>query len=222
MIGKLTAVAVLGALVSVSAQAQDHKGEISGNVGWTFSDGVNGNGILAADGNLYNSIGPKDSFSWGLTAGIFISENSELEFIYDQQQSKLEVSGTATVEIGDFNIKNYHGVYAYNFGTSDAPARPFIFLGAGATSYPGLSFTGIDGSSREIGGNTKFSGTFGLGVKVYPGSNVGLRLQARWTPTYIKSDSEGYWCDPYWGCYVVSDAQYSNQFEFTGGISIRF
>src|SRR5262245_1003442 len=203
MIGKMTAVAVLGALVSVAgvAQAQDHKGEISGNVGWTFSDGVTGNGILAGDGNVYNEINPKDSFSWGLTLGFFFTENSELEFIYDQQQSTLEAKGTTTREIGDFNIKNYHGVYAYNFGTADSPTRPFIFLGAGATSYPGLSFTGIDGSSREIGGNTKFSGTFGLGVKVYPGSNVGLRLQARWTPTYIKSDSEGYWCDPYWGCY---------------------
>ena len=41
-------------------------------------------------------------------------------------------------------------------------------------------------------------------------------------PTYIKSDAEGYWCDPYWGCYVVGDAQYANQFEFSAGISLRF
>jgi len=39
---------------------------------------------------------------------------------------------------------------------------------------------------------------------------------------YIKSDAEGYWCDPYWGCYVVGDAQYSNQFGFSGGITLRF
>jgi len=24
------------------------------------------------------------------------------------------------------------------------------------------------------------------------------------------------------GCYVVGDAQYSNQFEFTGGLTFRF
>jgi hypothetical protein len=59
-------------------------------------------------------------------------------------------------------------------------------------------------------------------VKVYPGKNVGLKLGMRWTPTYIKSDATGWWCDPYWGCYVTGDSQYSNQFEFGGGITLRF
>ena len=44
----------------------------------------------------------------------------------------------------------------------------------------------------------------------------------RWTPTYIKSDAEGYWCDPYWGCYVVGDAQYATQFDINGGVTFRF
>jgi outer membrane protein W len=224
MIGRMTAMAVLGALLAPAAWAQDERFEIGGNAGWTASDGVSsaGAGIIAGDGNLYNRIDPKDSFSWGLSIGYFFNENSQLEFIYDQQVSTLEASGTATTEIDDFTIKNYHGVYSYHFGETDATARPFIFVGAGATSYPGLTFTRFDGDTDEIGGNTQFSGTFGLGVKVYPGRKAGLRLQARWTPTYIKSDSEGYWCDPYWGCYVVGDAQYSNQFAFTGGLSIRF
>jgi hypothetical protein len=44
----------------------------------------------------------------------------------------------------------------------------------------------------------------------------------RWTPPSIPSDAEGWWCDPYWGCYTLSDAQYSNQLELTGGITLRF
>ena len=59
-------------------------------------------------------------------------------------------------------------------------------------------------------------------MKMYPGKNVGLLLEGRWTPTYIKSDAEGWWCDPYWGCYVVGNAQYSNQWELSGGITLRF
>ena len=47
-------------------------------------------------------------------------------------------------------------------------------------------------------------------------------LEARWTPTYIKSDAEGWWCDPYWGCYVVGNPQYSYQLELSGGITLRF
>jgi outer membrane protein with beta-barrel domain len=222
MIGKVTAVAAMVALVGTSAWAQEHRVEIGGVAGYTASDGVSGQSILAGDGNLYNRIDPKDSFSWGLSIGYLLNENSELEFLYDQQMSTLQASGTTTKDIGDFSIKGYHGVYAYNFGETDAKARPFLFIGAGATSYPGISFTRANGQPGEIGGNTKFSGTFGLGVKVYPGKNAGLRLQARWTPTYIKSDSAGYWCDPYWGCYVVGNAQYSNQFAFQGGITFKF
>ena len=59
-------------------------------------------------------------------------------------------------------------------------------------------------------------------MKIYGKGHVGGRVGVRWTPTYIKSDAAGYWCDPYWGCYVVGDAQYSNQFDINGGITLRF
>jgi outer membrane protein W len=219
------AVAAFGAFLSAPARAQETRLEISGNAGWTFSDGVSSSGgaINVPGVGTFNRIDPKDSFSWGLTAGYHFTENWELEFQYDQQQSKLEAGGTNTVEIGDFKIHTYHGVFAYNFGDERASARPFVFFGAGATSYPGLTFTSvITGQPRTIDGKSQFSGTFGLGVKVYPSKNAGIRLQGRWTPTYIKSDQAGWWCDPYWGCYVVSNAQYSNQFELTGGITLRF
>jgi outer membrane protein W len=223
MIGRMTALMALGALMASPAWAQEHRIEVSGLAGWTLSDGVSGQTILASNGNLYNRIDPKDSFSWGLSIGYHFTENWALEFLYDQQQSKLEAGGGAvTTEIGDFKIKGYHGVFTFNAGDSDARTRPFFFIGAGATSYPGVAFTGVGGVPRETQGNSKFSGTAGIGVKVYPGKNAGIKLQARWTPTYIKSDSEGYWCDPYWGCYVVGNAQYSNQFEFTGGLTLRF
>jgi hypothetical protein len=42
-----------------------------------------------------------------------------------------------------------------------------------------------------------------------------------WTPTYIKSDPGGWWCG-YYGCYLVGDAQYSNQLHFVGGVTARF
>ena len=84
-----------------------------------------------------------------------------------------------------------------------------------------VDFTGPGGLTGTTEGDTQFSGTLGAGVKAYAG-NVGVRLGAQWTPTYIKSDSVGWWCDPYWGCYVVGDAQYSNQFQLSAGLTFRF
>jgi hypothetical protein len=95
-------------------------------------------------------------------------------------------------------------------------------IGLGATNYGTLTATGAGGVQREVGGETQFSTTWGAGVKFFGSGNVGGRIGMQWTPTYLKTDSEGWWCDPYWGCYVVGDAKYSHQFEFNGGITFRF
>jgi hypothetical protein len=99
--------------------------------------------------------------------------------------------------------------------------RPYVFAGVGATTYGRLTFTGLNGQPREIGGTSRLSTTFGGGVKIYRGP-VGARLEARMTPTYIKSSAAGWWCDPYWGCYLVEDTQYSSQIQLSGGVTIRF
>jgi outer membrane protein W len=204
------------------AEAQDKKLEIGGNVGYTLSDGVSGDPIRAGDGNIYDNIGPKDSISFGLSLGYFVTPTTQLEFVWNHQGTQLEVSGTNTVEIGDVSLDDFHGGVSYHFGDTDASARPYLSLGLGATSTGGLDFIDRTGATRSIDGSTRFSGRLGAGVKIYPSDSVGLRLGASWVPTYIKSDAEGYWCDPYWGCYVVGDAQYANQFELSAGLSLRF
>jgi opacity protein-like surface antigen len=214
-------VAVL-TLAASAAQAQDHKAEIGVVAGWTFSDGVTGNNVVAGDGKVYNGIEPKDSLSFGFDLGFFVNENVEVGGLFSQQMSKMALAGTATREIGDWSVQNYHGILTYNFGESSAKARPYLFGGLGATHYGGLGFTAANGQSKTIGGETQFSSTWGAGLKLYPGKNAGLKLGVRWTPTYIKSDAAGWWCDPYWGCYMVGDAQFSNQFEFSGGLTLRF
>jgi hypothetical protein len=177
--------------------------------------------VTASDGNIYNRVDPADSMSWGFTLGVFLNRNFEVEFIFDRQQTTLEASGTKTVEIDSLSIGNYHGTLAYNFGSGDSSVRPYFFAGAGATSYSPLSFVGADGKAREIAGQTRLSPTFGGGVKVYRG-RIGARAEVRMTPTYIKSDATGWWCDPYWGCYVTSKSQYAGQIQMTGGVTVRF
>ena len=213
--------ASLGLLLVGTARAEDARVEIGGSAGWTFSDGVTFDGVLAGDGNVYNSIEPKDSFSYSLNLGFFITPNIEVGGLFSQQKSKLEVGGTAAREIGDQNVDNYHGYFAYNFGDSDAKARFYFLGGLGVTKYGSVPYT-VGSVSGDTESSSKFSTTWGAGVKIYPGPKIGLKLGVRWTPTYIKSDATGWWCDPYWGCYVVGDSQYSNQFELSGGILIRF
>jgi opacity protein-like surface antigen len=221
MIRKTILTAMLVALAAATVSAQDPRVEISATAGWTFSDGVTGNAVSVPGIGVFDSIGPKDAFSWGARIGFNVTPNVEVGFLFDQQMTKYELGGTSTVDLGDVSVYNYHGYFAYNFGESDASVRPYLLLGVGATQYGSLSVTAA-GTTRDIGGNTQFSSTWGAGLKLFPSPKFGVRLEGRWTPTYIKSDAEGWWCDPYWGCYVYGDAQYSNQFELSGGITLRF
>jgi opacity protein-like surface antigen len=220
------------ASLAAAASAQDKRVEFGATAGWTFSDGVSG---AATDrfGNEFSRIDPKDSFSWNVRLGYMVNENAEVGALYGAQPSALviglrtAVGGQQDFELGDQTIRHYHGYFAYNFGESES-VKPYVLLGLGATQFGGVTVNipGVpvrnDGQQHSIGGNTKFSTTWALGLKLFPSPGFGIRLEGRWTPTYIKSDAAGYWCDPYWGCYTVGNAQYNNQFELGGGLTLRF
>ena len=216
----LAALAIVG--WTAPAVAQEPGAEVSVLFGWAFSEGVDGESVATADGNVFNRVDPKDSFKWGLSAGALLAGGVEVGFLFGQQRSTLEASGTNTVDIGDMTVNTYHGYFAYNFLDSDDTVRPYLMGGLGATSFSSVDFTRLNGQTGTIGGETRFSTTWGAGVKVYASPNVGARLGIQWTPTYIKSDAVGWWCDPFWGCYVVGNAQYAHQFDISGGLSFRF
>jgi hypothetical protein len=69
---------------------------------------------------------------------------------------------------------------------------------------------------------TRLSSTWGAGVKFYATPNVGVRFGLQWTPTYIKSNAVGWWCDPFWGCYLAGSPEYNHQFDLSGGLTFRF
>lgn len=224
MIRGTTLAAMLAVFAAASAPAQDarKKLELSGTGGWTYSDGVGGSGITVPKVGIFDRIDPENAFSWGVRVGFLLSHNAELGVLFNQQSTELDISGTAIIALGNLRLRNYHGYFAYNLGGADAVVRPYILIGFGAAQYAPSNVSG-GGVTRDIPGNKKFSGTTALGLKLFPNNGTfGIRLEGRWTPTRIKSNAAGWWCDPYWGCYVISDTQYSNQVELSGGITVRF
>lgn len=195
--------------------------EISGTAGWTFSDGVKGEDLVVPDEGVFDRIEPADAFSWGARLGYLVNPNLEVGFLFSQQSSSLNIGGTRTIDIGDLAVRNYHGYLAYNIGEYEAVVRPYVLGGVGATQFGTVAGRYKD-LRQDIEGSTKFSSTWAAGLKVFPFRNFGVRVEGRWTPTYVKSEAEGWWCGPFWGCYTIEDHLYSNQFEVSGGLTLRF
>jgi hypothetical protein len=114
----------LGELAAPVVWAQDACFEIGGRLGWTFPDGVNGGRVEGEDGNICNRADLQDSLSYGAQIGFLVTPNMELGLLWNRQDSKLEVSGTRTVEIDDLAASNYHAYFAFNLGGGDDAVRP--------------------------------------------------------------------------------------------------
>ena len=210
------------AIVALAAPAYAQKFEVSFTGGYSTSEGISGDAVNTPSGS-FNKIDVKSGGSFGLSFGAVMASGGEIGFLWGRQMSKLGVSGVSpSVEIGDMNVDHYHGYFAYNF-MPQSNVRPYVLIGIGATDYGSVDFTRAIGGSGTVNGETRFSTTWGAGVKAFTSNGkVGVRGGMRWTPTYITSEADGWWCDPYWGCYVTGDSKYVHQFEFSGGIVFAF
>jgi len=223
---KLRTAAIFLMMLPVTSAAYAQHVEVGATFGYTFSEGVSitPRPVL---GVIYDGLGVDSGKTAGFTFGVYLSEQSQVEFLWNRQFSSFSAGNPApSVQLADVNVDNFFGNFVYNWGVREAKVRPFMLIGIGATHYaPGAPIAiaaPVTGQSA-IDSATKFAWTLGGGVKVYPAEHVGLRLNARWTPTYIKSDAEGLWCDPFYPtCWVLSEADYSNQFSINGGITLRF
>jgi opacity protein-like surface antigen len=208
-------------MVLAASTASAQRVEVSGSIGYTASEGISFDDreLLGA---LYDEVALKSGTSFTFTFGAFVNEQVEIEFLWSRQDSQLDAEGAGgTLPVSELAINNYHGNFVYNWGEADTRVRPFVFAGLGATQYSFGSLL-LPNAVGDIGGNTQFSGTLGGGVKFYFAPNVGVKVMGRFTPTYIKSDPAGIWCDPFYGCWEVAEAKYANQFDISGGITIRF
>ena len=211
---------VLSLMLTVSL-AQEKKIELIPYLGYSASSGVNIQEAEIDDGVIASKIIPKSGFIYGFTLNYFYTERLSFGFNFAEQNSQLDAGifsgGKRTLT--DMKLDNYHGVMTFNFGEEEEQIRPYVFGGIGATQY---RFSPIDGST--VDSNTRFSTTWGGGIKVFLSERIGISGQLRWTPTHIRSDPDGVWCSPGypWSCWVLPNDHYSHQAAFTTGVTFRF
>ncbi len=216
---------------SVAMAQDDKRVEVGVNFGYTLSEGVNINPTNLGFGTI-DKINPTSSFSWGFNVDYLATPNFAIGFLWDDQQNDLNVDlvDDTKFDLAKNHTYNYHGVFTYIVGEPDVAVRPYFFGGLGATHLSGGELNTpplatppiIVPAGTETGSETQFSTTWGAGVRLMPSNRIGVKLEMRWTPTYIKTDPGGWWCGGYWGCWPVGDSDYSNQLKMAGSVFFAF
>jgi hypothetical protein len=158
----------------------------------------------------------EDGFNFGLALGLMISPEMEVEFMWSQTNSQLSgylISPILEKEaVFDIHTSQFHVNFLFLFPQGNKRFVPYFLMGLGLT---------LADPKGEVNGETRFSYSLGGGLKAMVNERMGIRLQAKWNPTYINTSSE-LWVD-YWGfVYAIPISQYMSQGEFTAGIFFRF
>lgn len=210
----------LAAPAPSSAYMYDYKIEFIGTIGYTWSEGIDINNFEIGDPPEYviNRLNIESGRSYGAAVELLVTPEVALGFNWGRQEGRLtaRTRNFGSHDITDMQVDNYHGTVTIHFPDPWRSSTPFFLFGLGGTKY---FFDDINGQKAD--GDTRFSSTWGFGFKFHSDGPLGLRLMGRWTPTYIKSEPGGYWCN-YYGCWTSSKLDYSHQFEVAGSLMLRF
>ena len=185
---------------------------------WTLTGfgGYNLGGSIDISEDQLLDLDTKDGFTPGLALG-YTSWNNfgfEVSWMYRPQTVEgREEAGDPVQEFGNVDAHEFMGNFLFAPAYPRGKAIPYFLFGLGLTAfYP----------EGDFDSKTRFAFALGAGVKLWTEQEkIGFRAQIRYHSTYMNSDEDGIWCDP-WYCYEVTDSNWLDEFDFTGGIMLKF
>jgi opacity protein-like surface antigen len=191
---------------------------LSQNVELTGYIGGQTNGGLDLSTISFERIDVQNGINYGLSAGYLLGEHGSIEFLwnYNNADTVAEPRGGGTSrKLFTLDTNQYFANFLFHSSPREQKLRPFVLAGLGATN--------LHAASSDVSSITRFAFALGAGAKYNFNRRLGVRLQAKWSPTYITTTSGGFWCDPVWGgCWVVGDNHFLNEFDVTTGLTLRF
>lgn len=201
---KRFAIVLILALTAIPALAQQ--------VEVTPFFGYRSGGEFEADSiDPFGDVEIDDSDAWGVLVNIPLTPWSQIELMADFQTSNFQNSDDIFVpdqDLGEVDVAYYHVGFVFQ---GDHPrVQPFGVFSLGATN--------IDPDLPGLDSETKFSTSFGGGVKIFFSKNVGMRFEGRGFYTVLDTDDDYGYCDYY--CYEYTDDLW--QGEIRAGLIMRF
>jgi opacity protein-like surface antigen len=174
------------------------------------------NGGLDITNGFFSRIEVQNNVNYGASVGYLLGEHTGIEFMWNYNRAGTLAqfpSGGSSTEVFKLRTNQYLGNFLYHLADRQTKMRPFVMFGLGASNL-----SPDDGAK----GITRFAWTVGAGAKYNFNQRFGMRLQGKWSPTYITTTNGGFWCDPFFGCWAVGNSHFLHEFDITGGVTLRF
>jgi len=193
-------------LLAITARGQDRRVEIS-----PFGGIQVGGSILSRPGRL--EIEPDASI--GVIVDVRVRPDATVQMVYGREDTTLDFLSNdpffpERVRVG-LAVEYYHLGGAVEFG--EGRLKPYFALTVGATRF--------DPKVNDVGSEWRFSIGSGLGVKTYLSPRLGLRLEGRVWPTFLRN-SGGFLCSVPRGCLAEVEADFLTQGSATAGFFVTF
>ncbi|MCP4203555.1 MAG: porin family protein [bacterium] len=179
--------------------------EITPFVGFQFG------GWLTDDhGFSFDELDIEESESFGLIADFAINRHAQIELLYSLQETELELLGFRRLRRSfDLDIEYFHVGFLWQWLPTEE-IRPFVVGSLGAVNL------NLEGGEDE----TRFSISFGGGVKLLFNDHTGVRFEGRFYNSFIEDDEEVF-CNPDF-CFAYEDTNLLFQFELKAGFILAF
>jgi hypothetical protein len=146
----------------------------------------------------------------GVTVDVPLWNGLHVEGMFTHQRGEVLVPTTAFGPLNRWRVDVDHWVAGALQEVGDARVRPF------ASALLGLTRYAVEGDSEM-----RFTVSFGGGVKIFPASHFGLRLDGRVLTTLIDADGHAAVCGG-GACFVSLHLNVAWQAEFTSAVIVRF
>jgi opacity protein-like surface antigen len=201
--------AFLFSLVGVSSARAQHEFEITPFGGARFG------GVVDVNTSSVDYLTIKSGWNYGIQADYTLFPQFQAEFLFNHQPTDLDQHVIATDTksfLTSADLDEYEWGFLFALKSPEKKLQPFIVGGLGFTHWK---------SGGELPFGNRFSYNLGLGAKYFFSRHVGLRAEARWSPSRTTTQNEEFF-DPFFGPEVVPVASHAEQGQANIGLIFRF
>jgi len=201
--GRLVGTTIVIALLAWSAPASAQGVEIAPFGGYRFG----GDLFELAAGHSLDADGAP---ALGVVLDFPLWSGFQIEGLVSRQESDVFVPLVPSGALARrrISVDQWHGGALQEF--IDGPVRPFLTSTFGLTRY-----------AADFDTEVRFALSVGGGVKLFPSSHVGLRLDSRVIATFVDASGNAFACTP-GACLIALHVNVAWQAEFSAGVVFKF